>query len=59
MQSYEKESILYFQNFQSLLMLLNVGVTLAQDKLGSAPKETRYQNITHVVEHDMRMPIVK
>ena len=28
------------------------GVKLAHDKLGSAVKETRYQNITQVVEKD-------
>ena len=41
------------------------GVKLAYDKLGSAPKETMYQNITQAVEHDraaicdLRIPIKK
>ena len=55
----EWEKMQSYQRIQSVISKFSVtndaaerGVKLAHDKLGSALKETRYQNITQVVEHD-------
>ena len=55
----ERQKMQLYKRILSVLLKFSVtnnaaehGVKLAHDKIGSALKETRYQNITQVVEHD-------